>query len=451
MIERLPYADQTILHPLGLAILVGLGLCLLLVRRDHTFLPLLALASFVSPAQRIAIFELDFNLLRIMVIIGFLRLLARGETRGFRLGDMDKLFLLFVAVGGCAATILHGTASHFIYVLGISFDAIGVYFLVRLLVRDWEDLEQAIRGMVLLSLPIAALFVVEKLTTRNYFSIFGGVDMYTSAREGKVRCQGAYPHAIIAGCFWASLLPLMAAGFWQAHRPYLTTAIGMSAVLVVVATTASSTPLAGVGAVAIGALFFPLRARMRWVTLAGFGLLAVLHLVMKAPVWHLISRIDLVGGSTGWHRYHLIDQAIRRFPEWWLLGTKSTAHWGFGLYDVTNQYVAVAVGGGLISLVLFLILIARAFVAIGRTTALVEHDPVRRALNWGLGVSLFSHVAMFLAVSYFGQIILLWYMTLAVTASLEAASRAPSPAPAFAGSRPPPELVTRAAAPARRP
>ena len=34
-------------------------------------------------------------------------------------------------------------------------------------------------------------------------------------------------------------------------------------------------------------------------------------------------------------------------------------------------------------------------------------------------VALFVHVANFMAVSYFGQIIMVWYMTLAVIASLD--------------------------------
>ena len=64
----------------------------------------------------------------------------------------------------------------------------------------------------------------------------------------------------------------------------------------------------------------------------------------------------------------LIDGAIKHFPEWWLLGTSSTSHWGWHTaFDVTNQYVLEAVRGGLAGLVLFVGSIVCAYVLIGRT------------------------------------------------------------------------------------
>jgi len=39
-------------------------------------------------------------------------------------------------------------------------------------------------------------------------------------------------------------------------------------------------------------------------------------------------------------------------------------------------------------------------------------------LSWALGVSLFVHCMSFLGVSYFGQISMLWYLSLAMIASL---------------------------------
>ena len=39
----------------------------------------------------------------------------------------------------------------------------------------------------------------------------GGVPEITVVREGRLRCQGAFAHPILAGCFWAEQLPLIAA------------------------------------------------------------------------------------------------------------------------------------------------------------------------------------------------------------------------------------------------
>jgi hypothetical protein len=45
-------------------------------------------------------------------------------------------------------------------------------------------------------------------------------------------------------------------------------------------------------------------------------------------------------------------------------------------------------------------------------------------LAWALGVSLFVHAVSFIGVSYFGQITMLWYLSLAVPSSLASNLRA---------------------------
>jgi hypothetical protein len=68
--ENLEWANQTIVHPIGLtAALVGIG-CALMVRRPLAVLPLLVLLCIVPPAQRIAIFGLDLTIARIVVLAG---------------------------------------------------------------------------------------------------------------------------------------------------------------------------------------------------------------------------------------------------------------------------------------------------------------------------------------------------------------------------------------------
>jgi hypothetical protein len=170
---------------------------------------------------------------------------------------------------------------------------------------------------------------------------------------------------------------------------------------------------------------------------------------MKAPVWHLISRVSFARGSTGWYRYKLIDDFIRHFGEWWLIGTDSRATWfGEGYWQITNQYVAEGVNGGVITLLLFLAVIAFAFYGVGRIWRRAAQRryrispwgrrssgiPGRRpaatagaganvAMGWALGASLFMHCVMFTGVTYFGQSILVWYITLGMIGSLTPAAR----------------------------
>jgi hypothetical protein len=113
----------------------------------------------------------------------------------------------------------------------------------------------------------------------------------------------------------------------------------------------------------------------------------------------------------------LIDEAINHFFEWFLIGVQETGHWGYGLEDVTNQYVLEGVRGGILSLALFISIIVISFRDVGFLWRSARSKSLTM-LAWALGVCLFIHCMNFLAVSYFGQITVIWYMLLAMIASL---------------------------------
>jgi hypothetical protein len=209
-----------------------------------------------------------------------------------------------------------------------------------------------------------------------------------------------------------------ALGRWANPLQRLLFAVGTAACVLIIGASASSTPVLGFAAGVGFWLWWPVRGVMRYVFIAAPFMVIALHLAMEAPVWHLVSRVSAVGGSTGYHRYILIDGAIRHLNEWWLTGTPSTVHWHqhFQTFDITNQYILEGVRGGIWRLGLFVALIylvARSIAtAQGRVT-----DKADRLLLWGLGASLFVHCVCFIGVSYFGQIQYLWYITLAIGAS----------------------------------
>ena len=146
--------DHTTLHPMGLVAIVVLGLLLLVVQRRYSFWPILVMACFVAPAQRIVVAGLDFNLLRVMVLFGWIRVASRVEWVGFRMTTMDWLIVAWAVSGTAAYSILNGTAAAFIYKLGSSFDAVGMYFLCRMLVRDWTDVRTLATGIALTAVPV---------------------------------------------------------------------------------------------------------------------------------------------------------------------------------------------------------------------------------------------------------------------------------------------------------
>lgn len=416
------YDSQTVLNPLGFLAILVLGAAMLLFPRRYAVWPMIIMGCFVAPAQRIAVFTLNFDLLRVMVVFGTLRILTRGEWRRVVWQSMDSVLVAFAMVGTMVYIVHYGTLDAVKYRLGSMYDIMGMYFLFRCLVRDMEDVACVALGFTMVSVPVVLAFLVEHATRRNMFAVFGGVPAVTAVREGRLRCQGAYAHPIVAGCYWASMLPLMTSLWWRGSAKRLWAVIGVVCSLIIIVLCASSTPISAVGFGVFGAALFAWRRHMRKVRWAALGVLTVLHLVMKAPVWHLIGRVDFAGGSTGWHRANLIDQFVKHVDEWWLLGVNGVAQWGVSGGDITNQYLLEAARGGIWTLILLITLIAMAFSGAGRLWRSKEQNKADLVLGWALGVCLFVHCLSFISVSYFGQITMLWYLPLAMIASLSPAS-----------------------------
>ncbi len=422
------YHNSTTLHPLALVMLTLLGGLLFIVPRDRAIYPILFMSCFVAMAQRIVVAGLDFDMLRMMILFGWLRVFWRGEFRDFQWRGMDFAIIIWAAVGIVAYTALRGTPGALIFRCGLAFDQLGLYFLFRFLIKTWDDLDKAIIAFVWVSVPLAIAFTAEKVTGHNIFAHFGGVPYITVERDGRLRCRGAFPHPIIAGVFWSTLVPLVASRIFHPDRRYLVSILGVICCLVLVFCVASSTPVMALGFSFMGAVMFIFRGRLgelRWMVV---GSLVVIHFLYDKPVWHLISRIDLLGG-TGWHRYFLIDQAIRRFEEWALFGTISTANWGGGLFDITNHYIFEGVYGGFGALVMFVVIIVLAFQYVGRLWR-SSQTSYHLATSWALGVSMFAHCMIFISVSYFGQVKIVWFFHLAAIASLS-----PLPVPSYAAVR----------------
>ncbi|MEM9379151.1 MAG: hypothetical protein AAGB93_04305 [Planctomycetota bacterium] len=412
------FHNTTVLHPLGLAALAVLAVVTVSAPRRYAVVPFLVMAACISPAQRVVLAGLDFHFLRLLTLAGWLRLVARSEYRGFRWQKLDTLVVAWAIMSTIAQLAREGTAAVLIFRIGRMYDIVGMYVFFRCTVRTWRDLEIAVRALALLILPVAVAFASEKATGRNPFSIFGGVPEFTSIRYDKLRCQGPFPHPILAGCYFAAWLPLLLTLVWYGGTRFRAV-LAATAVTTIVFATSSSTPATGYLAAFAFVLAWPLRrsmAALRWGTVTA---LVGLHMVMKAPVWHLISRISLSKGSTSYHRFLLIDNAIHRYPEWALFGVNSTRHWGHAQYDVTNQFVLEAVTGGTLTLLLFVAILVVSFRLVGRTWRL-ERNRSRRRMAWALGASLAVQCVMFIGVSisHSQQNLMVFFFVLAATGSL---------------------------------
>lgn len=196
-------------------------------------------------------------------------------------------------------------------------------------------------------------------------------------------------------------------------------------------TSNSSTPLLAFLGAVIGFCFWPLRERMR---LFRWGLVITLlglHIAMNGPVWSLIARIDLTGSSSGYHRYYLVDNCIRHFKDWWLIGYKDFPTWGYDMWDLSDEYVAVALTGGLAALVIFIWILARNFGGLGTARKYAAGDRRQQWFLWCLGAALFAHVVGWFGCSYMAQmqieLFTVWAMiSVAISETVRPAVRQPA-------------------------
>lgn len=412
---------HTFVNPLGVAFTLLMGFLLVGLPRKYAFVPIIALICYMTMGMRLMVGGLNFTMMRVLLIFGWIRLVARGELRPLSLNSIDKAVVWYTIVSAIAYVILwEGEADAFKYKLGKAYDCIGFYFLFRYLLEEWEDIVQLVRTIAFVAIPLGIEMALERLTLVNQFSIFGGVQSNVWLRNGTPRCQGPFSHPILAGTFGATLIPLfIALGFQKSNR--WAAVLGLLSAAVITGTAGSSGPVMACACGVAAIFFWPLRNQMRVIRWAMASLLVALHFSMKAPVWFLIGRFSVYDSSTGFHRAYLIDRAMANLSEWWLVGVQTTSQWGEHLFDVTNQYIRVGVEGGIAPLWLFISIIVLCFRGVGRVVREMDErgmETDQRFLVWGLGAIIVVHVMSFISVSYFDQNLIMWYLLLAVISSV---------------------------------
>jgi hypothetical protein len=410
------------LNPLAVAMLLAAAYLTWSLPRRFAICPLLVMTCLMPLGQDLVLLSLHFHLFRILLFVGMVRVVVKGEASRMRWLRTDKIFAWWVAV-----TVLFGTMSKpsmelLINRFGDAYNAVGCYYFARCVIVNFEDIVTSVCTLAFVSMPVAAFMLVEKETAHNLFSVFGGVPAVTIVREGHLRCQGAFRHPILAGTFGATQFPLFA-GLWYCYPRWrlLASAAIISAFIIVVTASSSGALLAllaGTGGLGI----WKWRSKMRLIRWGMVAIILCLAVVMNAPVWYIFAKLSDVAGGTGWHRAYLMDQTVAHFDEWWLFGTTYTAHWGPAgeviaadpdMMDITNHYVMEGVKGGLLKLVLFLVIITRCFKSIGQGIRGEWGEPADRFLVWVMGVALLAHCLSFFSIVYFDQMIVVWFWLLA--------------------------------------
>jgi len=434
----------TNVHSLTIALMVCPTVLVLASRRSAAIFAVLAVCVFMPAQQRYVIGGLDFSMLRLIMVVAWLRVLVRGEYRGLGFGKLDRVVVLW-ALSASIFYVLRIGPSGIVYRLGVSFDVLTAYFLIRALVRTRGEVFVLWRHLAWIVLALSPFLLYELYAQHNVFGIFNYTGWeIVEVRNGRTRCQGPFAHPILAGTFAAAVMPVFI-GMLLGKRQRLLFASACVAAIAIVIAAGSSGPVIACVVGAFGWGIWLLRKHTRAMIWATVGLAVVIHFVREQPVWQLIGRLSSLTGGSGYHRSALIDAFIRRFGEWALMGTDNTAHWGWGLQDTTSQYVGEGIGGGLVTFVLFIVMLRVGFVQLRLARETFERLEGPKSpwalLAWGSSVSLAVHCVSFISVAYFDQtfqFLLFFFATVPAFARFRRPKRVKSHAAPRAASAPRP-------------
>jgi hypothetical protein len=412
-------------NPTAVLFFLVVATTLWVVPRKFALAPLLTGCCFMTTGQGLELGSISLPVYRLLLLVGILRVVIKREGLTGGINLIDKIMIVW-SCWGVFASLFHDAAlgSGPLYALGGAFNILSVYFLTRVWVSSVEEMYDLVKLLPLILLPISLEMVSEKFTGRNLFSALGGVPEYVLLREGKFRAQGPFLHPILAGTVGACCVPLFIGILGSArNRAILGIAVGLCMVIASSSSGPVMSLLAGLFSVGIWGVRDYTRA-MRICAVAFYGLLM---LVMKQPPYYIISMIDISGGSTGWHRSFLIERTMMFLSEWWLFGTDHTRHWmpdqGTAMSpthtDITNYYIAFAVAGGLLSVLLLFYILWVSFKWVGECyRSMDDYEPGSGFSVWCFGAALFAHVVTSISVCYFDQSVIFFWLNIAVIGSV---------------------------------
>lgn len=413
------------MNVVGACILVVLVLVVLFSPRRIALLGMMAGVLYLTQAQQVEVFGINLYAMRFMEMAGFIRVMVRRE---FSFGRLNKIDLVLLYVYGFTTIVCCLREAHVqVDAIAMAVDTSFCYFTFRGLIGGIDDFRWFLRAFIILLAPYMLLVLVESKIDHNPFMVIGGFDGSLWSRSGRPRCFGSFRQPDTLGMFAASFLPLYV-GLACIARERKLGVFGAILCLAIVWAANSGGAASGAAMGLLGWLFWRIRTGMRMVRWGIVAMFVLAGLMMKAPIWYILAKASSVSGGDGWHRSYLIDVTWRHISQWWLAGMPviQTADWFpytvGGTADITNQYIAFGLMGGVGAIALFIVLLTRAYSGLGHAMAAVRLQSQSPAetefLLWGLGVMLTVHIANWFGIAYFDQMYVVWFMQLATISVL---------------------------------
>jgi hypothetical protein len=407
---------------LGYLLLVMVSGLLLLAPRRYAALVFLGGVIFLNQGITVTLGFMHLMPARVLILVGLLRIVSRGEFHGLALTSMDKWIIALGPIFVVTSFFHQSLAATLIEEVGKTLDLLGSYCVCRCLLQHWDDLILCLKGWLLFMPPLALCMISEQRTGHNIFYSIAAVDYVPVIRHEAFRAEGPFRSSILGGTAAATLVPF-AVLFWRTNKVLAMVALG--SILAAVFCCHASGPIGTLAAGAFALWLWRYRAKLRIILWGFVALVCLLQMVMKSGVWFLIARVDFTGGSDSWHRAQLIDSSIKHVSEWWLTGTDYTRNWmptgirwSADQTDITNDFLAMGVAGGFPLMFCYIAGMGSCFRLLAKAIRSLSESRLDLQFSlWCFGCTLFAHIVSMIGVDYFDQSGAIFFATLGMFCS----------------------------------
>lgn len=412
-----------------LTIAIIFALLVIILRPGYALSAYITALLWYPRYQVVNIGTIEISVSRIVVGVLLLRCLCDSRIRRkFTWSQLDTWVAFSMVVYVVIICITQPLSSAVENRMGFLMDTWFVYMVVRFIVSDRTTLVSVIKCAGLTLAPLAILGVAESITDWRPFAlllrnapVFEHLMSYES-RWGFNRAIGPFSHSILFGCCFVIFLPLIYClrhhkNYWHGLA-YILSGVALFGGL----SSMSSGPWV-MTIVAIFCMAIERHKRLVKPLLIFFVSSCIfIGVASNRPFYHVIASYANPLGGSGWHRAKLVDCAIEHFDEWYLLGYGDRdPGWGESLgmtiTDVTNEFILNGVRYGILGIVVLCGVLTAAFRDVLRTWKKTQ-DPQVRSLCWSFGSILCSLIIAWMSVSFFGQLIPLFYCILGMIGSL---------------------------------
>lgn len=374
---------------------------------------------------RFEIVVTQMSVTRFVAIILILRFWSKAKLE---IQFYDKLFIIYWLTSIVMQTIAGADSKLLITTIGRGFDTFIIYFAARVCVVEQIDFKYFVNAIKYPAIVAAILAGRESQTATSIYSSLRqanawawSFDVYEARMGSWVRAFGTTLQPIYWGMTMSMTMMLYAASNVTFNKKFITPTLIF--ICAGVFFSLSSGPIGSMFTVLI--LSFVIKTKKRFVLFLRLFLVASIFVELFSDRhFYDMAQYLAMNSATAWYRSKLLSVAINNISEYVLYGVGGNwpKHWGRQIdgrafVDVVNQYVIVALTGGIVLLSMYVYLLFSPIVRFYKHWNR-EMTPL---LN-GYRIMAFSLIAITLAgftVGFYNPFEIMMYVILGITRQFE--------------------------------